>query len=585
MTDVADTPAEAASRAALQAMYSCLDAKQSFRLEAGAGAGKTYSLVRALRFLIERNQRLLPRRQQRIACITFTNVAKDEIEARTDGSPLIYCDTTHAFCWSLISGFQRQLRELVAAMPVWQERLTEAGGLGGRGVEYDLGHRSVRDDCISLHHDDILPLTIALMQNVKFCRLMTDRFPIILIDEYQDTDAGWIDAIKTHFLSQHGAPVFGFFGDHWQKIYGNGCGSLDHPALTEIGKRANFRSVQVVVDCLNRMRPELPQLVQDPSAPGQVRVFHTNPWPGVRQTGNHWGGDLAPAAAHDALELTKAILLDDGWDLSATSTKILMLTHRVLASEQGYASLPTVFRYNEAFTKKENPHIAFLIDVLEPACEAFVARKFGTMFDALGTSVPPIRSKADKTQWSTSMERVVALRAAGTVGEVIDHLRATRHPRVPDSVDDQERELKAFDRTAGVEMPPALVELEKLRAVHYAEISALRRYHIGHSPFETKHGVKGAEFENVLVVVGRGWNLYNFREMLELAGVSSVPAKRQEAFERNRNLFYVACSRPKTRLAILFTQELSAGALTTLTNWFGSGAISALVPRKSAAAS
>ena len=70
----AESPAEVASRRALEAMYVCLQAGESFRLEAGAGAGKTYSLIKALRFLIERNQRILPRRSQQIACITFTNV-------------------------------------------------------------------------------------------------------------------------------------------------------------------------------------------------------------------------------------------------------------------------------------------------------------------------------------------------------------------------------------------------------------------------------------------------------------------------------------------------------------------------------
>jgi DNA helicase-2/ATP-dependent DNA helicase PcrA len=91
----------------------------------------------------------------------------------------------------------------------------------------------------------------------------------------------------------------------------------------------------------------------------------------------------------------------------------------------------------------------------------------------------------------------------------------------------------------------------------------------GFSPFETKHGVKGAQFENVLVVIGRGWNRYNFNEMLELAAATPIPDKRREAFERNRNLFYVACSRPKTRLALLFTQQLSTDALGTLAAWFG----------------
>jgi DNA helicase-2/ATP-dependent DNA helicase PcrA len=578
MSDPIESPAEAASRQAREAMYACLRAGQSFRLEAGAGAGKTYSLVEALRFLIEEKQGILPPRYQQIACITFTNIAKDEIEARTDRSPLVHCDTIHGFCWSLISGFQRQLRKLIAAMPVWEDRIKEAGGLGEQAVEYSLGYRGIRSGRVTLHHDDVLHLTIELMKQIKFCRLMANRFPIILVDEYQDTNADWVEAIKIHFLGQPGAPVFGFFGDHWQKIYGDGCGRLDHQAVTEIGKKANFRTVQAVVDCLNRMRPALPQFVQDPAAPGQVRVFHTNPWPGPRQTGSHWGGDLPTAGAHHALECVKTILLGDGWDLSAASTKILMLTHRVLAIEQGYASLPETFRFNDAFTKKEDRHIAFLVDVLEPACDAFVEKRYGAMFEALGRGVPPIRSKADKASWSTAMDRLVELRGTKTVGAVLDHLRETRRPRLPDAVEDLERELETFDRAAGVEMPRSLSELESFRAVPYAEIAALRQYHVGNSPFETKHGVKGAEFENVLVVIGRGWNLYNFCEMLELAGLGAIPAARQEAFERNRNLFYVACSRSKTRLAILFTQELTAAALATLESWFGAPAIEALIP-------
>ena len=558
-------------------MYACLEAGQSFRLEAGAGAGKTYSLVKALRFLIERNQRTLPRRSQQIACITFTNVAKGEIEARTDRSPLVLCETNHAFCWSLISGFQRQLRTLVGAMPVWQERIQEAGGLGDRIVEYSLGHRSIRERHISLHHDDVLLLTISLMENIKFRQLMTDRFPVILIDEYQDTDANWIEAIKTRFLGQPGSPLFGFFGDHWQKIYGNGCGKLQHPAVTEIGKEANFRSVIRIVECLNRMRPELPQFVEDPQAVGQVRVFHTNNWVGQRQTGNHWGGDLPSPVGHETLEHVMTTLVNEEWDLSSGHTKILMLTHRVLASEQRYPSLPTIFRFNESFTKKEDPHVAYFVDVLEPACDAFAERKFGAMFEALGGSVPPIRSRADKIAWSDAMSTLIDLREVGTVGQIVDHLRSTRRPRLPDAVEDRERELRAFDRNAGEEMPPALSELEKFRGVSYSEVRELRKYHDGYSPFETNHGVKGAEFENVLVVIGRGWNVYNFGEMLELAGAAAVPTNKQEAFERNRNLFYVACSRPKRRLALLFTQQLSAAALATLQRWFGAEAIEPLV--------
>ena len=570
-------PAEEASHRALSKVHGCLSRNKSFLVEAGAGAGKTYSLVKALHFLMDRYQYILPKRHQKIACITFTNVAKDEIDARTGRSPLVYSDTIHGFCWSLISGFQRQLRERLPQIPHWSERIAEVGDLGERAVEYKLGHRSIDDNRVSIHHDDVLPLTISLMDKAKFRRILKGKYPIILIDEYQDTNAGWIDSIKTRFLGQEGSPLFGFFGDHWQKIYGDGCGKLVHPSLTVIGKQANFRSVSTVVDCLNRMRPDLPQDVVDPNEAGSVHVFHTNTWTGRRLTGGHWGGDLPSEAAGGALQTVLERLVEDGWDLSRNTTKILMLTHRVLAGKQGYPSIPEVFKFNDSFTKKEDPHIAYFADVLEPACEAFLSRKYGAMFRALGSGVPAIRAHADKKNWSESMDKLIELRGAGTVGDVLDHLLSVRRPRVPDDVERSNRELRQFDPASGEELPRRLEELRDLRAVPYQEIVALCHYLSGHSPFETKHGVKGAEFENVLVVVGRGWNRYNFNQMLELAADDTrIPANKQVAFELSRNLFYVTCSRPKRRLAVLFTQQLSAVAMRTISKWFGHDAIVAL---------
>lgn len=317
------------------------------------------------------------------------------------------------------------------------------------------------------------------------------------------------------------------------------------------------------------MRPDLPQFVVDPEANGQIRIFHSNNWIGERQTGAHWGGDLPSGVGHQALETVKGILTADDWDFTPEATKILMLTHRVLANEQGYPSLPSVFQYAESFTAKEHPYIEYFVDELEPACDAYADRKFGVMFEALGTRFPNIRKHNDKNAWADAMDTLMTLRDQATVGEVIDHLGKVQRPRLPETIWKRERELREFDRSGEETLPNALLEIEKLRAIQYSEIKALRAYHSGFSPFETKHGVKGAEFENVLVVVGRGWNRYNFGEMLELAAMLQVPAKKQDAFERNRNLFYVACSRPKRRLSLLFTQSLSQTALATLEQWFG----------------
>ena len=116
-----------------------------------------------------------------------------------------------------------------------------------------------------------------------------------------------------------------------------------------------------------------------------------------------------------------------------------------------------------------------------------------------------------------------------------------------------------------------------MRSVPYKQLVVLKCFIEEKTPFSTKHGVKGAEFENVLVVFGRGWNQYNFVKYLEGAE-QPIPDDVTETHERNRNLFYVACSRPKKRLALLFTQEVTGGAFKTLEKWFAGAVIHSLPP-------
>lgn len=569
------SPAERASEEALAAMYGCLEERKSFRLDAGAGAGKTYSLVRALRWLIANRQATLSRKQQQVACITYTNVATREIEERIDSHPLIKVATIHSFCWSLIGGFQRQLRDYVAGMDSWIEKLEESDGIQERRVEYNLGFRFVTDDIVSLHHDDVIPLTITFMDSPKFKALLTARFPIILIDEYQDTDAKWVAAIKSHFLDHGNGPQFGFFGDHWQKIYGDGCGEISHESVQPIGKNANFRSTQTIIDTLNLIRPDLPQFAEDPNSVGEVSIFHTNNWAGERRGGGHWNGDLPEAEARSAYENVTNILNAEGWSFSADETKVLMLTHRVLAAEQGYPNIVGTFRYRDDWYIPEHPHLKFFKLGLEPARLAFEEKRFGEMMEAFSSKLPLVRGVSDKTRWSTTMGGLTALNEDVTVGEVVDFIRQAGVPSLPDDMKKVEDALAAFDESAGEPMERRLAELQKLRGIPYSEIKALVRYLEGHSPFETKHGVKGREFENVLAVFGRGWNQYNFGQMLEWAS-EGIPAGKEATYERNRNLFYVCCSRAKKRLALLFTQELSASALATLEAWFGPDALKPL---------
>ncbi len=568
--DAGPNPAVQAAELATTAMRACLDDGRSFVFEAGAGAGKTTSLVEAIRHLLRTRGREFSRNQQQIACITYTNVATDEIRARIDRNGLVAVSTIHALCWSLIEPFQAFMRAQVPSIGKWPERLAEIGEVGERVVRYSLGIPRFDSESLWLHHDDVLVLASQLLEQDKFRKLVHARFPVLLIDEYQDTNKQLAEALIAHVLPSTSSPLVGLFGDHWQKIYDSGCGLVQHARLTPIDKGANFRSVPAIVDCLNRMRPELPQAVKTPDAQGTVQVFHTNGWVGQRRTGQHWSDDLPPDAAHAYFDRTRHMLRTQGWQFDDGSTKVLMLTNRGLATEQGYGGLLDLFPFTDALLKAEDPHVDFLVHTVEPMCEAYTRRQYGRMFQFLGGRVPAITRSADKAAWASDLTKLMELRATGNIGAVLDHLLETKRPQLPESVERRER---AIARGIEAEAPDAdtLTRIQSMRAVPYREMFALAQYVRDQTPFSTKHGVKGAQFDRVFVVVGRGWNQYNFGKMLEWHG--QVPPDKVEAYERNRNLFYVACSRPTTHLAILFTQRVSEEALDTLSQWFGQATI------------
>ncbi|HDR1080059.1 TPA: ATP-dependent helicase, partial [Pasteurella multocida] len=166
------------------------------------------------------------------------------------------------------------------------------------------------------------------------------------------------------------------------------------------------------------------------------------------------------------------------------------------------------------------------------------------------------------------MSELIELREKGKIKEIIQLLQKEDSKiKLPESILKTEKELSKSNNTEEQNLSSQLKESKALHDISYSEIIALKKALDENSPFQTQHGVKGAEFENVLIVIGRGWNQYNFGEMLKWVG-TGIPNGKEENFERNRNLFYVSCSRAKKRLAILFTQELEETAIETLNKWF-----------------
>ncbi|WP_161951424.1 UvrD-helicase domain-containing protein, partial [Streptococcus suis] len=80
-----------------------------------------------------------------------------------------------------------------------------------------------------ISHDTLLLYceNIITSQNL-LKRLFSDRYPYVLVDEYQDTDekvVNIIDSIREYSNSKQNF-VVGFFGDSLQNIYGSGVGVL-----------------------------------------------------------------------------------------------------------------------------------------------------------------------------------------------------------------------------------------------------------------------------------------------------------------------------------------------------------------------
>ena len=88
-------------------------------------------------------------------------------------------------------------------------------------------------------------------------RLFSDRYPYILVDEYQDTDekvVAIIDSVREYSNPKKNL-VVGFFGDALQNIYGSGVGILPNKEeYKSIEKIFNRRSSKQIVELIEKIR-------------------------------------------------------------------------------------------------------------------------------------------------------------------------------------------------------------------------------------------------------------------------------------------------------------------------------------------
>lgn len=95
-----------------QTIFRQVDKHENFVFNAGAGAGKTYSLIESLKYVIKKFGKELKYHNQKVICITYTNVAVQEVRGRLGNSALVTVSTIHETFWSLIKKFQKELLKI-----------------------------------------------------------------------------------------------------------------------------------------------------------------------------------------------------------------------------------------------------------------------------------------------------------------------------------------------------------------------------------------------------------------------------------------------------------------------------------------
>lgn len=597
------------------ALRSCLDGpeKRSFIVVAGAGSGKTTSLVKALASTIATHGKSLRLARQRVACITYTEVAAGEIWADVGNNPLVHVSTIHSFLWMITRSFQRDIKAWVIRRigERIEELLATAAAFGPR-VQQRTREKNVRDterlrasleqvERIEsftygagsdyqkgmLGHDDILRMaTDLLRERPLFRQLLAQQFPFVFVDESQDTQDVVVDSLKAVAAQAHGKFCLGFFGDPMQRIYPTGVGPI---ALEEgwrlIEKEENFRCPARVLSVANAIRRDGDDLVQTGGRTHEVDGIH-RPVEGTTRIfvlpADDQRNERLRAVRDFVARENQNPLWEDG---PAGDVKLLVIVHRMAANRLGFGGLyaalndkaPSAFRdgFLDATAWPVRPFESFILPIAEATDrgEEFAAmtllrehcpllQKEAIPRAGISRVLAAIRANV------TRLRELMAPGSAATVREVLNHIRETRlmalDPRILAHLDERVPARNAGADANGEddeeEGSREIAAMDALLECNAAQFWGYRQYVQQLSPFSTQQGIKGAEFERVLVVlddeegthVQFSYDKYFGVKPPSKRDLENIAEGKETAVERTRRLFYVCATRALTDLVIVY---------------------------------
>ena len=568
-----------------------LDAPRSFFLFAGAGSGKTRSLVTALHHVQKNLGERLRVKGQRVGVITFTNAACDEIKRRLLFDPLIDVQTIHSFSWSLIEGLNQDIRNWLRvelASDIEQLKADEDKGRKGtkasttrlakiesktrrlqslshiKSFSYSpTGDNRGRD---ALNHSEVLQLTAHFlkakpaMQSILAC-----RYPILLIDESQDTNKNLIDALFVVQATLKEKFLLGLLGDMMQRIYSDGKEGLGQGLPLDWatpGKKLNHRCPRRIITLLNKVRSTTDKQHQEPRAAapdGVVRLFIL-PSNQAKK----------PMAERSIAAYMSKVTGDEKWN-EPNAIKTLILEHRMAAARMGFldafSALYDVDSWRTSFLEGTLPAYRFFSEQALPLVKAkrsddrFAVARIAKSFSPL-LAPAALREAEDKQkhlqQVNAAIGTLMALwkdDADPTLLEVLRCIAEHNLFEIPDSL--QANASGALERAAASaseedeqedRQTERALAIEKFLGAPFSQIEPMTEYLSGKAHLDTHQGVKGLEFERVMVIMddeeAKGFSF----KYEDLFGGKTAGGKTVESTKR---LFYVTSSRAKESLALV----------------------------------
>ncbi|ACU61676.1 UvrD-helicase domain-containing protein [Chitinophaga pinensis] len=588
-------------------LRNCIDTKQSFVMIAGAGSGKTTSLIKGLDYIRSRYGNQLRAKRQKIACVTYTTNAVDEIIGDVQGDSLFHVSTIHSFLWEIISPFQKDIkdwvkqrvREKIAKIqqaiqeygPRVQQktkdkdqaeflRLEEVSRLidSVNNFRYETGADYTKG---IIGHADILRMVPELIQGKTLLKkIVIQKFPFLLIDESQDTAPNVVECFLSVDAQKQSDFCLGFFGDPMQKIYLTGIGKIpDRDNWKTIVKPENFRCASAVLELINLIRKPADQIEQTGGKMENVGGMLTPVVGSARLF-------ILPANEERSTNVEKVRNFiareeqDPAWrDDSGSDLKILVLEHRMAAKRLGFEQLHAAFKdgtpesIGSGFSEGNSWALSLFQKYILPLIEAQSIGKQSNVMTLLRAFSPILEkeylqkhkiSAEDLKVLDQTIKELVALFADPniSVAQILDLIETRRL-----AVLDERIAAKLRDEPLLIENAEAISRvLEKYFQCSVNQLLGYDKYIREESVYSTQHDVKGSEFKRVIVILddeeGKRSTLYSYEKLLGLKPLSDTDTENisegtESVLDRTRRLFYVCCSRAQKDLAVIwFVQDV-----------------------------